>query len=558
MHRPSLRIKGIRDWIIPLVIGAIVGLIASLTYAGALYAWSVFHSAIYALPKLAFPFILLSFLLSSLPVRMFLKRRPKDTFDSILEYYHTNPNSLNLKETFMYFISSISSYIFGAPVGPEGAAAIIGAGTSNKIKTVFGTSISSQTLILTGLAAGFTAIFKTPFSGFLLALELPYKEDLEKEPFLSAALATATSYLISLALNTPSIIHVSISKFPPINIAVVLISLIFGVIVGFISIGFIKLYRTFNFIANYLMKKASFPILILIGGLLVGLIGYYERYSIGPGIDLLNLTLTGSLGIYAIIMILIARTSTVLISFNFGSSGGFFLPSIEIGALMGYLLGIIINPSYAIYYALLGMAAMAAGVNKLVLVPVAFILEVVGAQIAIPVLLTSIASYFISWNVGIYEYQPKNKLDKGTFALEKFYKKAISQRPDILQGIMAADIMNHNPIYIENDRTVKDAYNLLNSKALKILPVVNANGLFEGFISIDYLANLPSRTLSMSIYNLEIKRGFTVLETENLNNIIEIMLNEETDHLFVIDKNGVLKGVITEMDVIRYMIKLIT
>jgi len=557
MQGISLRIKEIRDWILSLVIGIIVGLIASLTYAGALYIWSVFCSAIYTLPKLIFPFILLSFLLSSLPVRMFLKRRPKDTFDTILEYYHISPSSLNLKETFMFFISSISSYIFGSPVGPEGAAAIIGAGTSNKIKNIFGSSISSQTLILTGLAAGFTAIFKTPFSGFLLALELPFKEDLEKEPFLSAALATATSYLVSLALNTPSIIYVSMNKFPPVNMAVVIVSLIFGAAIGLVSIGFIKLYRAFNFIANYLMKKASFPILILIGGLAVGVIGYYERYSVGPGIDLLNLTLSGSLGIYAIIIILIARTGTVLISFNFGSSGGFFLPSIEIGALLGYLVGLLINPSYAVYYALLGMAAMAAGVNKLVLVPVAFILEAVGAQVAIPVMLTSIASYFISWNFSIYEYQPKNKLDKGTFALEKFYRRALSQRPDVLQSIRAADIMNRNPIYIESDKNVRDAYNLLNSKALKILPVVNSNGIFEGYISIDYLANLPRRTLSMSISNLEIRKGYTVLETESLKNIIELMLNEGTDHLFVVDKNNALKGVITEMDVIRYMIKLI-
>ncbi|MEM3702167.1 MAG: chloride channel protein [Conexivisphaerales archaeon] len=555
MRWSELDIKGIKNWIIPLIIGAIVGLAASLTYASALYVWSIFHVAVYRLPRLVFPFILLSFLLSGLPVRMFLKRRPKDTFDSILEYYHTSPDSLNLKETLMYSISSLSSYIFGLPVGPEGAAAVMGAGISNKIKSIFGTSISSQAIILTGLAAGFTAIFKTPLSGFLLALELPYKGDLEKEPFLSAALATATSYLVSLALNTPSIIYIQITKFPSINIVVMLVSLIVGAIIGFISIGFVKLYKGLNYIANYLMKKASFPILILIGGLMIGFIAYFEPYSIGPGIDLLNLTLAGGIGLYAIMIILIARAGTVLISFNFGSSGGFFLPSIEIGALLGYLIGMLFNPTYAIYYALLGMAAMAAGVNKLVLVPVTFILEVVGAQITIPVLLASIASYFISMNAGIYEYQPKNKLDKGTFALEKFYMKAEKQNPDIIQAINALDIMHQNPIYIEQSKTVKDAYNILKSKALKILPVVDANRLFEGFISIDYIANLPSRTLTIAINNLEIRRGITVLETENLKSVIEKMLKGETDHLFVIDKGGILKGVITEMDIIKYMIK---
>ena len=63
MDIPRLDIKGIKNWIMPLVIGAIVGLAASLTYAGSLYVWSIFHIAIYKLPRLVFPFILLSFLL---------------------------------------------------------------------------------------------------------------------------------------------------------------------------------------------------------------------------------------------------------------------------------------------------------------------------------------------------------------------------------------------------------------------------------------------------------------------------------------------------------------
>ena len=88
MHKVGRNIKEIKNWIVPLVIGALVGLVVSLTYSGSLYVWALFHIAIYKLPRLVFPFILLSFLLSSLPVRMFLKRRPKDSFDSILEYYH--------------------------------------------------------------------------------------------------------------------------------------------------------------------------------------------------------------------------------------------------------------------------------------------------------------------------------------------------------------------------------------------------------------------------------------------------------------------------------------
>ncbi len=50
-----------------------------------------------------------------------------------------------------------------------------------------------------GVAAGFSASFKTPLTGLLFALELPYRRDLEKESFIEAAIASSTAYLVSVA-----------------------------------------------------------------------------------------------------------------------------------------------------------------------------------------------------------------------------------------------------------------------------------------------------------------------------------------------------------------------
>ncbi|MFP3416808.1 MAG: chloride channel protein [Nitrososphaeria archaeon] len=553
----KIRWLEINIWIAPIIMGVLIGLAVSIAFYIFYGLWKIFEKALLIVPKLSFSFIFLSIILSSLPLRMFLKRRPKDSFDIILEYYHTSPESFSFKESLIYSLSSFLSFAFGAPVGPEGGAAMIGAGIAKKIKETFKVNIESNTVLLTGLAAGFTALFKAPISGFLLALELPYKGDLEKDPFLPSALASATAYLTSFVLKTPSLILVQNIQMPGISTSMIAISLGFGVLSGVFSVVFISVYKAFTYVAQNLMKLASFPMLILIGGLLVGFLGYRIQPSIGPGFLLLNYTIYMKLSIFSAIIILVSRLISVSSVINFGASGGLLLPSIEIGALFGYITGYLLYPKYLIVFVLLGMATMAAGVNKLVLVPVTFLLELVGGSIAIPILIASITSYFISYKFTIYEYQPANKLDKGTFALERFYIKALKTAPQTLE-INISEIMNKQAVYIDYTKTVSEAFDLLKQKMIKILPVVNEEKIFLGYISIEYLASLPDRYKSLPLAELEIKKGLTVSENSTLKDSIELMLNSGEDHVFVVNKKWELVGVITEVDIIRYLLKAIS
>ncbi len=553
----KFRWEEINVWIAPLIMGILIGLAVSISFYIFYGLWKIFEEALIKVPKLSFSFIFLSIILSSLPLRMFLRRRPKDSFDIILEYYHTSPASLSFKESLIYSLSSFLSFAFGAPVGPEGGATMLGTGIAKKIKDMFKVNIGSNTVLLTGLAAGFTALFKAPISGFLLALELPYKGDLEKDPFLPSALSSATAYLTSFVLKTPSIIFVQNIQIPGTSMTLIAISLGFGVLSGIFSIAFINIYKGFTYLAQRLMKLASFPMLILIGGLLVGFLGYIIQPSIGPGFLLLNNTIYMKLSIFAAILILIARLVSVSSVINFGASGGLLLPSIEIGALFGYITGYLIYPKYLVVFVLLGMATMAAGVNKLVLVPVTFMLELIGGSIAIPLLIASITSYFISYKFTIYEYQPSNKLDKGTFALERFYTKALKTSPEVLE-INVSEIMNKEAVYIEHTKTVSDAFNLLRQKTIKTLPVVNEEKVFLGYISIEYLATLPDRYRSLPLAELEIKKGLTISEKSKLKDAIELMLRSEEDHIFVLNEKWELVGVITEVDIIRYLLRVIS
>lgn len=549
----AIRGVNLADWISPLVLGAAVGAVAVALYGLALLGWALMRTVMGSVRTTSFSIALLAMIISSIPIRLFLRRRPRDSFDEFLEHYHTSPEGMKLKDSLVYGLSAFASFGLGLPVGPEGGAGTIGAGIANWLNRRLKSNIPPNTIMLTGLAAGFTAIFKAPLSGFLLALELPYKGDLEKEPFISSALASATAYLVALAFRVPSIFSFTAPP-QPLGIGVVLMSMGVGLLVGAFGISFIYLYRALNAAGGFFMRRASFPFVMLVGGLLIGALGYLQPASMGPGISLLNYSLLVQASTLVLLLLLVFRTVSVSATLAFGSTGGFFLPSLELGAVLGLVLGRAIYPQNPVLISLIAMAAAAAAVNKLVLVPVTFILEEVGSQYAIPILLASVISYFISYGFSIYEYQPLNKLDQGAFALEKFYRRALQEAPQALSYVKVSDVMNKNPIFARADMSVREAYAILRSKTLKAIPVVNQEGVYEGYVTLEYLAGLPSRLLDMPLSGLELRHGLVVRGDERLEEVIRAIIDTGNDHVFVVDEAGRLIGVLTETDAIRYLL----
>ncbi len=117
--------------------------------------------------------------------------------------------------------------------------------------------------------------------------------------------------------------------------------------------------------------------------------------------------------------------------------------------------------------------------------------------------------------------------------------------------------MNKEAIYIDHTKTVSDAFNLLRQKTIKTLPVVNEQKTFLGYISIEYLASLPDRYRSLPLAELEIKKGLTISEKSKLKPAIELILSSDEDHIFVVNEKWELVGVVTEVDIIRYLLKVI-
>lgn len=89
----------------------------------------------------------------------------------------------------------------GGSAGPEGPSLLAGGGLASAISKRFNVqSDLRRRLLIAGADAGLAATFRTPLTVILFSLEIPYKNDLDRETFIEAVIASVPAYLLSVAV----------------------------------------------------------------------------------------------------------------------------------------------------------------------------------------------------------------------------------------------------------------------------------------------------------------------------------------------------------------------
>jgi CIC family chloride channel protein len=477
----------------------------------------------------------------------------------VLERYHLSNGEISVRDTIVKTFASILTLGFGGSAGPEGPSLLIGGGIASNVSRRLKVHIHSvRRIFIAGAAAGLAAVFRTPLTAILFALEIPYRNDLDMETFIEAMVASIPSYLIAvLILGSERIFGNAVEA--QLTLTGIFLSLALGLICGGYAIFFTKVFNGAERFRGSIRKKAGTIGVIAFGAVLLGLIGYLSIYSIGVGTQFMDAIINGtSFTIALIIVIILLKTFATVLTLNFGGSGGLFFPTIIIGAGIGFLFSSLTDANFKILFVAVGMAALLAGTHKILLTPIAFVVETLGGIYAIPALLASGVSYLVSGNASFYPIQPRTRLKAEELALEKFYARAKASYPDRLKATLAESFMTQQPVSVSETATVKEALEAFEKTRFRVMPVLDDNQRVVGAVTMEDLGNIDSRQMEDHLSERLMYKPLLITKETSLEVTADMMIRREEDHAFVVDENDHVIGVIAVIDVVRKIMELST
>ncbi|HJT75814.1 MAG TPA: CBS domain-containing protein [Gemmataceae bacterium] len=135
--------------------------------------------------------------------------------------------------------------------------------------------------------------------------------------------------------------------------------------------------------------------------------------------------------------------------------------------------------------------------------------------------------------------------------------KTLSRRqtttPLTLRAVTAADLMTPNPVSISQTSSVREAAAFMTGRGISAAPVIDAAGRPVGVVSrSDILGRYPAAGADRTpVHGIVTPAVFCVRPETPAAEVIETMVGLGVRRVFVVDRSGVLVGVVSAFDVLR-------
>jgi H+/Cl- antiporter ClcA len=118
--------------------------------------------------------------------------------DAMIEAFHHRGGVIRRRVAILKPLASIATLASGGAGGREGPTMHLGGAIGSWIGSLLPTTDRERrVLMIAGVAAGVSAVFRTPLGAALLAIEVLYRDDFESEALVPAVLASVVAYSLS-------------------------------------------------------------------------------------------------------------------------------------------------------------------------------------------------------------------------------------------------------------------------------------------------------------------------------------------------------------------------
>ncbi|MEO5648698.1 MAG: chloride channel protein [Ginsengibacter sp.] len=467
-----------------------------------------------------------------------------------MEQILTNQSKIKPTLTYLKPISSAIVIGTGGPFGAEGPIIATGGALGSTLGQLLKISHNERKILLaSGATAGMAAIFGSHIAAIFLAIELLLFEFSPKSiiPVALSCITGADGH--HFLFGGGPVFPVGHLIEYPSNTALLVYSIL-GIITGVLAVLVTKfVYLVEDGFEKLPVHWMWWP---AIGGLAVGVIGYFSPKTLGVGYENITDILSGTLPIKVVLSLCILKFISWAIALGSGTSGGTLAPLLTIGGAAGALMASVI-----IYYfphsgitlslaALVCMSAIFAGASRALLTSIIFALEVTGQSNALlPLLASCTASYFVSFF-----------LMENTIMTEKITRRGVktpdSYEPDILEAISVQQVVNEDGLVLSEENTIGEVRNWLEKETdyhSNYFIIVSNNNEYKGIISSSNL--FSNHHQPEKLIGALIKRNSASIGNESsLRTAVEMMAKENLDMLPVVSSENNIIGILSYKDII--------
>ncbi len=477
----------------------------------------------------------LGMLISMLLVRYVIRDDISHGVTKVLHAVSSDESRIRPHNTFSSILTSSITIGFGGSVGAEAPIVYTGAAIGSNLGRKFGLSYKNITILLGCGAAGAVAgIFRAPMAGILFTLEiLLFNISMNSIlPLLTSSVtAAAVSYLL---LGYDVSFTTSIDPFMMANIPYYIF---LGLFCGMVSLYFIRMTM---FMEDRIHSIGNAYLRWLVSSIALGVLIYVFPPLYGEGYTGLEHMLNGApmkavgdsmfdvffdngwLLLAFFFVIMLAKVVTMSFTNAGGGVGGTFGPTLIVGGIAGFLVARFINLT-GIHtlpeanFALVGMAGLMAGVMQAPMTAIFLIAEITGGyELLMPLIITSLVAFGV-----IRIFEPYS-----------IYSKRLARRGELLTHDSDSAVLTllHISSLVETDfipvrmeATLGDLVGAITKSRRNLFPVLDENGVFQGFISLDDIRSIMfdrEKYDSVHVYELMSMAPDFVLEDERMDAVM--------------------------------------
>jgi chloride channel protein, CIC family len=323
-------------------------------------------------------------LLAALALRFLAGGASPSTADEYIRNFHQPGVRLALRPVLGRLVASVATLGLGGALGYEGPSIYLGATIGSVLQSRFSRLFSredAKVLLVAGAAAGVAAIFKAPATGLVFALEVPYQDDFARRMLLPAGIAAAVSYVVFVAFSGTAPLF-AVSGTPPFNLRDLGGAALLGVLCG---IG-ARLFTQALLAAKRLSARMN-PIVravaagsILAALALIAKAAFGNPLTLGAGYDNLTWAFDPRRAVAMVLLLLAMRAAATIATVGGGGVGGFFVPLVVEGALLGRTMGGLFHTAAngSHFFPLVGVSAFLGAGYRVPLAGVVFAAEASG------------------------------------------------------------------------------------------------------------------------------------------------------------------------------------